>query len=552
MEEWLLSGYNTQESVAVARPLSLTGVAGKVNDGVDWMRETIYRGIDVPEISVPPALSVQGWLYLNVDYSVRIAVLPFDPTTLGVPVDFLKEHPEYKVEKPRVGLLKVLQILLRGRELYQWAVNFYDEKLPALDAEFRAFHHRLRATEHVPLEEIWSHMDQEHHDLVGTVTNIHNLVNVILISLDSVLQQQAPELTGLLVGQSTTTSQLGQRVWALRNIALECGPAVTDLLKQGVGELDRYEALPEAQPFVDALRAFLKDYGHRGLKYELDAAAPRLAEHPEQILLAVAGQLDQENSPLRRAIDVRSSLESDLQNLPLLKRALWSRLFNWAQHLIARREDSKSFLALVQSSTGMLAQHLKRYFYPKAPDDILLFYTFNEFQDFVLSRGKVSVPLETLKCRRREFKLHFSQTPPPELIWYEPETRHWRPAVESADKGIEEARNQFRGIPASAGSGPVEGVAVVTNDPVEAGRRLLELEGDVILVTRLTDPAWSSLFGGLSGVVTELGGVISHAAIVARENGLPAVVGIPEITKRVRDGQRLCIDGATGIVDVLK
>ncbi len=552
MEEWLLSGYNTQESVAVARPLSLTGVAGKVNDGVDWMRETIYRGIDVPEISLPPALSVQGWLYLNVDYSVRIAVLPFDPTTLGVPVEFLEEHPEYKIETPRVGWLKVGKILLRGRELYQWAVDFYEETLPALDAEFRAFHHRLRTADYVPLEEIWSHTDQEHYDLVNTVTNAHNLVNVILISLDSVLQQRAPELTGLLAGRSTTTSQLGQRVWELRNIARECGPAVTDLLKQGVGEMARYEVVPEARPFADALRAFLKDYGHRGLKYELDVAAPRLSDHPEQILLAVAGQLDQEDSPLHRANFVRSSLEANLQKLPPLKRALWSRVLTWAQQLIAYREESKSFLSLAQSSTGIMALHLKRYFYPKAPDDIIFFYNLREFNDFVLSQGKVTVPLETLERRRAEFALHFSQTPPPELIWYEPETRHWRPAVEKAEKEIEEAPNQFRGIPASAGSGPVEGVAVVTNDPVEAGRRLLALNEDVILVTRLTDPAWSSLFARLNGVVTELGGVISHASIVARENGLPAVVGIPEITKRVRNGQRLRIDGATGIVDVLK
>ena len=70
-------------------------------------------------------------------------------------------------------------------------------------------------------------------------------------------------------------------------------------------------------------------------------------------------------------------------------------------------------------------------------------------------------------------------------------------------------------------------------------------------VTRLTDPAWSSLFRRLSAVVTELGGVVSHAAIVARENGLPAVVGVPEVTRWVRDGQRLRVDGATGAVNIV-
>ena len=91
----------------------------------------------------------------------------------------------------------------------------------------------------------------------------------------------------------------------------------------------------------------------------------------------------------------------------------------------------------------------------------------------------------------------------------------------------------------------------MTNDPLEAGQRLLQLSGPVVLVTHLTDPAWSGLFRRLSAVVTELGGVISHAAIVARENGLPAVVGVTGITLAVRDGQRLRVDGATGVVEIL-
>ena len=157
---------------------------------------------------------------------------------------------------------------------------------------------------------------------------------------------------------------------------------------------------------------------------------------------------------------------------------------------------------------------------------------------------------EALDRRRAQFALYQTQPPPPELIWYDPLTRHWRPAQEE-EETEDLAITRLQGISASAGSGPAEGIAVVTNDPLDAGRRLLELEGPVVLITRLTDPAWSSLFRRLSAVVTELGGVISHAAIVARENGLPAVVGVPGITRRVRDGQRLRVDGAAGTVEVL-
>ncbi|HIE39389.1 MAG TPA: hypothetical protein EYH30_10190 [Anaerolineales bacterium] len=181
----------------------------------------------------------------------------------------------------------------------------------------------------------------------------------------------------------------------------------------------------------------------------------------------------------------------------------------------------------------------------------MMFYTLEEFLAFVHSRGEERVDQGTLNRRRAQFELYQTQPPPPELIWYNPLTRHWRPALEQEEEALAAGHARLQGIAASAGSGPSEGIAVVTNDPLDAARRLLEMEGPVVLVTRLTDPAWSSLFRRLSAVVTELGGVISHAAIVARENGLPAVVGVPEATHRVRDGQWLRVDGTTGTVEVL-
>jgi phosphohistidine swiveling domain-containing protein len=182
---------------------------------------------------------------------------------------------------------------------------------------------------------------------------------------------------------------------------------------------------------------------------------------------------------------------------------------------------------------------------------VMMFYQLEEFLTFVRSRGGQRVSQATLDRRRAQFELYQTQPSPPELIRYDPLTQHWEPALEKEeDHPLEITR--LHGIAASAGSGPAEGIAVVTNDPLDAGRRLLEMEGPAVLFTRLTDPAWSSLFRRLSAVVTELGGVISHAAIVARENGLPAVVGVPEATRRVRDGQRVRVDGSTGIVEVLE
>ena len=71
--------------------------------------------------------------------------------------------------------------------------------------------------------------------------------------------------------------------------------------------------------------------------------------------------------------------------------------------------------------------------------------------------------------------------------------------------------------------------------------------GDV-LVCRTTDPAWTPLFGRIAAVVTETGGMLSHAAIVAREHGIPAVLGVPQATDRIRDGARITVNGTKGTV----
>jgi pyruvate,water dikinase len=102
------------------------------------------------------------------------------------------------------------------------------------------------------------------------------------------------------------------------------------------------------------------------------------------------------------------------------------------------------------------------------------------------------------------------------------------------------------GIPCSPGAavGPARQVA----DVAEVGRLR---RGDV-LVTRCTDPGWTAAFGLLAAVVTETGGLLSHAAVIAREYGIPAVLAVPDATRRVPDGQALRVDGTQGVVAPLE
>ncbi len=104
---------------------------------------------------------------------------------------------------------------------------------------------------------------------------------------------------------------------------------------------------------------------------------------------------------------------------------------------------------------------------------------------------------------------------------------------------------ELKGFAASPGI--VEGVARVLKDVAEIGTIL---EGE-ILVCAVTNPSWGPVFGKIKATVSDIGGTMSHAAIVAREYGLPAVVGTGKATRRIRTGQRLRVDGDRGVVTIL-
>jgi pyruvate,water dikinase len=107
------------------------------------------------------------------------------------------------------------------------------------------------------------------------------------------------------------------------------------------------------------------------------------------------------------------------------------------------------------------------------------------------------------------------------------------------------ANGRLQGVAASAGR--VTGTARVILDPREAAR----LKAGEILVAPSTNPAWSPLFLQAAGLVTEIGGTLSHGAILAREYGIPAVLNVRQATQRIRSGQTVLVDGYAGTVTLV-
>jgi len=145
---------------------------------------------------------------------------------------------------------------------------------------------------------------------------------------------------------------------------------------------------------------------------------------------------------------------------------------------------------------------------------------------------------EELVTRRREAFVSYHALTPPRVLTSEGE------ALDGAYRRDGIPAGALPGLAVSAGV--VEGRARVVLDIADAD----VAPGD-ILVTGATDPSWSPAFVAISGVVTEVGGLMTHGAVIAREYGLPAVVGVTQATRLIHDGQRIRVHGSEGYVELL-
>ena len=144
---------------------------------------------------------------------------------------------------------------------------------------------------------------------------------------------------------------------------------------------------------------------------------------------------------------------------------------------------------------------------------------------------------QIISKRKNEYKSYEKLTPP---------------RVITSDGEIIEGEYKRETLPAEAipglpvSSGVIEGRARVLLELEDA-----DLEDGDILVTSFTDPSWTPLFVSIKGLVTEVGGLMTHGAVIAREYGLPAVVGVENATKLIKDGQRIRVHGTEGYVEIL-
>ncbi|SED31118.1 rifamycin-inactivating phosphotransferase [Streptomyces melanosporofaciens] len=311
--------------------------------------------------------------------------------------------------------------------------------------------------------------------------------------------------------------------------------------------LDELAKLAGGAEAREAIESYLDRYGMRCVG-EIDITRPRWRERPTTLVPVILDNVRNfaPGAAERRFEQGRQKAREKEQDVLSRLRALpdGDRKADEAKRMIDR---VRTFIGYREyPKYGIISRYFvyKRALLAEAgrlveagvlPEQEDIFYlTFQELHDIVRSH---QVDDRLIQRRKDAFRSYHALTPP-RVLTSDGE------AVTGAYRRDDAPAGALIGLPVSAGS--IEGRARVILDMAEA-----DLEAGDILVTAFTDPSWSPLFVGIAGLVTEVGGLMTHGAVIAREYGLPAVVGVERATRLIRDGQRIRVHGTDGYVEIL-
>jgi rifampicin phosphotransferase len=344
------------------------------------------------------------------------------------------------------------------------------------------------------------------------------------------------------------TSEMGLALLDVAD-AIRPHPEVVAFLQrvEDEGFLDELPALAGGREARDAIKAWLDRYGVRGVG-EIDITRPRWSERPDTLVPLILGNIKnfatgegqrRFGRGLQEARQKEQDLLERLRSLPdgERKAAKTKRTIDRVRTFAGYREYPKyamvsRYFVYKQTLIEEAERLVQADVLPEKED--IFFLTFQELQDVVRTNHADD---QLIRQRKDAFQSYQALTPP-RVLTSDGEV------IAGAYRRENVPAIALVGLPVSAGT--IEGRARVILDMAEA-----DLEPGDILVTACTDPSWTPLFVAIAGLVTEVGGLMTHGAVIAREYGLPAVVGVEQATRLIRDGQRIRVHGTDGYVELL-
>ncbi len=424
-----------------------------------------------------------------------------------------------------------------------------------------------RAPEALPLDELWAGI-QELNDaamlhfssLLVATTGASAGAEILFTSVYNKLIRRVgdPEAPVFLMGYDSTPIQAEKSLYDLAEWARAHPDLAEHILTTPTAEILRTSSelrTPQlVEEFNARLQTHLDAYGH--IIYDLDFARLLPLDDPtpmlETIKMYLRGEGVNPHERQRGAEEKRiQSVEATRARLRGLRRWAFDKALKAGQSMAQVRENALADIGLGYPTLRALLRELGRRFaqagsIEKAED--IFWLQAEEVQGAMtaLARGLPPAALTTSVEQRKARHAALERVVPPPMLpprkkYMGIDMEHFTPATEESQVG-----GTLKGIAASAGR--VTAPACVLHGPEDFDR----MKPGCVLVAGTTTPAWTPLFAMASAVVTDVGGPLSHGSIVAREYGIPAVMGTGVATRRIKSGQTITVDGGAGMVTLLK
>lgn len=388
--------------------------------------------------------------------------------------------------------------------------------------------------------------DSQHMGVIIAAMNASSWINE---KMDEWLDEKNPADTLSQSAPNNITSEMGLALLDVADV-IRPYPEVINYLQALKGDnfLDDLLEFDGGEETRNAIYAYLEKYGMR-CAGEIDITNIRWSEKPSILIPLILSNIKnfEPNAGKRKfeqgqqeALKKENELLNRLALLPQGEQKVreTKQMISLLRNFAGYREYPKYGivnrffvykLALLKEAEKLLKANLIREI-----EDIY-HLTFQELREVVFTH---TLDIQLIDKRKETFK-EYQKLIPPRVI--------------TSDGEIIRGRYKRENLPAQAivglavSSGVIEGRARVILNMEDADLK----EGDV-LITPFTDPSWTPLFVSIKGLITEVGGLMTHGAVIAREYGLPAVVGVENATKLIKDGQRIRLNGTDGYVEILK
>ncbi|MBU7027195.1 MAG: hypothetical protein HXS48_09650, partial [Theionarchaea archaeon] len=491
---------------------------------------------------------IYGYIYANITnlHNIMGKIPGLSPEVIDQSIG----HADEEAPKSKLEFSDILKILPGALKVIRFFLNLSEQ------AE-RVIPHSIELIGDIRHRNLKEMTIEELEDLVWEMYNrnqgvfqVHAstmLANMSLFGfLQKILARVGEEGTEklLVMGlEGMSSCQLGAEMWKLAQNASNSSRVSEQILSRRKDTLEKLKEFPEGKEFLEDLDKFMERFGDRGSQ-EMELSVPRWEENPHFVLSMVANYLNAKPVNLVKTMEEQKKVRFEATDRVLkklsrnpLEKFIFEKMLEKTQEYLVMRENLKTTWVRGISAMRVLylavAEKLVDQKTLENRDDIF-YLKMTEVSDIITGNLRKR-QVEGLIAERKEEKEVCEHLDVPMVIVGKP------PPIEEL-KCTVEPQAQLEGLGCS--HGVVRGRARVVLDPNECP----EFKEGEILVAPVTDPGWTPLFVTAGGLVMELGGTLSHGVIIAREYGIPAVVGVKNATKIIKTGQLITVDGTKGLV----